>query len=51
MESIRYHSRREFLKKLAISGSAATLASMPWLNAFADNNPTRKIHRTGYGLQ
>lgn len=42
MESIRYHSRREFLKKLAISGSAATLASMPWLNAFADNNPTRK---------
>lgn len=29
------HSRRAFLKKMALTGSVATLAASPWLNVFA----------------
>lgn len=41
-------SRREFLKKLALTGSVATLAASPWLNAFAQpstagKNPSDRV--------
>ncbi len=31
-------SRRLFLKKLALTGTAATLAATPWINIFAEDN-------------
>ncbi|SFE05874.1 Gfo/Idh/MocA family protein [Thermophagus xiamenensis] len=40
--SKQYQSRREFLKKLAITGSVATLAASPWIKAFSDNTPIGK---------
>jgi predicted dehydrogenase len=39
MES-KIQSRRDFLRKLAITGSAATLAASPWLSTFASNEKT-----------
>lgn len=35
-------SRRVFLKKLALAGTAATLAASPWLNIFADDNSNKR---------
>ena len=35
-------SRREFLKKMAITGSVATLAASPWLSAFAQPSTAGK---------
>jgi predicted dehydrogenase len=37
-----YQSRRDFLKKLAITGSVASLAASPWLKAFTDNGTAAK---------
>ncbi len=39
-ESIQ--SRRAFLRKLALTGSVATLAASPWLNVFAANSQNSK---------
>jgi anaerobic selenocysteine-containing dehydrogenase len=30
----KYQSRRDFLKKMALTGSMVTLAASPWLSAF-----------------
>ncbi|MGQ1891467.1 Gfo/Idh/MocA family protein [Thermophagus sp. OGC60D27] len=44
----QYHTRRDFLKKMARTGSVATLAASPWLNAFSENiaigkNPSDRV--------
>jgi predicted dehydrogenase len=33
----KYQSRRDFLKKMALTGSMATLAASPWLSVFGQN--------------
>ena len=38
----KIQSRREFLKKMAITGSVATLAASPWLSAFAQSSTAGK---------
>jgi predicted dehydrogenase len=38
----KLQSRRTFLKKLALTGSGATLAAFPWINAFSENQQRKK---------